>query len=84
LEALAIMWTLKKHRHYLYGRKFKIITDHNALKWMLQTNKSDNGQIIRWRMILQDYDYEVIHQKGKIHQSADVLPRIGNNINTSN
>ena len=51
---------------------------------MLQTNKSDNGQIIRWRMILQDYDYEVIHQKGKIHQSADVLPRIGNNINTSN
>jgi hypothetical protein len=81
LEALAIMWAIKKYRHYLHGRKFKIITDHNALVWLLNSNKPNtNGQIVRWRMILQDYDYEIVHRKGRIHQSVDAFE---NNINTS-
>ena len=47
LEALAIMWAIKKYRHYLHGRKFKIITDHNALVWLLNSNKPNtNGQIV--------------------------------------
>jgi hypothetical protein len=35
-------------------------------------------------MILQDYDYEIVYRKGRIHQSVDALSRIENNINTSN
>lgn len=83
LEALAIIWALKKYRHYLYGRKFTIITDHNALTWLFNSNKSTLGYIVRWRMILQDYDYEIVHRKGKIHQSVDALSRINEkDINT--
>jgi hypothetical protein len=77
LEALAVIWALKKFRHYLHGRKFEIITDHNALVWILNSDKSQtNAKFIKWRMFLQQFDYEVKHRKGKIHSSVDALSRI--------
>ena len=77
LEALAIIWALKKYRHYLYGKKFKIITDHKALVWLLNSDKpNQNSKIVRWRMTLQDYDYEIKHKEGKSHQSVDAMSRI--------
>ena len=77
LEALAVIWALKKYRHYLYGKKFKIITDHKALVWLLNSDKpNQNSKIVRWRMTLQDYDYEIKHKEGKSHQSVDAMSRI--------
>ncbi|HVH95668.1 MAG TPA: reverse transcriptase family protein, partial [Bacillus sp. (in: firmicutes)] len=76
LEALAVIWALGKFRHYLHGRKFKIYTDHSALVWLLNNNQSTNGRHSRWRMILQEYDYEIIHKKGKYNSVPDALSRV--------
>ena len=85
LEALAVIWALRKFRHYLHGRKFKIITDHNALVWILNSDKSTTStKFIKWRMYLQEFDYEVIHRKGRVHSSVDALSRIKTSTSKTN
>jgi hypothetical protein len=73
-ECLAVIWGVEKFHHYLYGRKFRIVTDHIALKW-LQTSEL-KGRRARWVLRLQPYDYEIIYKQGRKHQNADALSRI--------
>jgi hypothetical protein len=46
LECLAIVWTLKKLRHYVYGRCFSIFTERSAVRW-LWSKKEVTGQFTR-------------------------------------
>lgn len=80
-ELLAVVWATQKFRHYLYGRKFKIITDHKPLIY-LHSLKQPHSKLMRWRLKLEEYDYEVIHKKGSLNKNADALSRIELNINT--
>jgi hypothetical protein len=64
LECLAIVWAVKYFRHYLYGSKFTIITDHTALKWLLNsTTENNNRRLERWKIALSDYKYEIVYGK---------------------
>lgn len=74
-ELLAIIWAVKHFRPYLYGRKFYIYTDHRPLVW-LQSLKDPSSKLTRWRLRLQDYDFELIYKKGKHNTNADALSRI--------
>ena len=77
LECLAVIWAIEKFDYYLEGNKFKVITDHIALKWLF--NKTNlKGRIGRWIIRLQPYicDIEIIHKSGKMHTNADALSRI--------
>lgn len=69
-ELLAIVTSLKSFHHYLYGRKFKIWTDHISLKWLMSF-KDLEGQLAQWLERLQQY--EIVHRKGYLHQNADGL-----------
>lgn len=73
-ELLAIIWATAHFRCYLYGRKFKIITDHAALKWLFSL-KDPNSRLVRWTLKLSEYDYEVCYKPGKLHGNADGLSR---------
>ncbi|XP_062527581.1 uncharacterized protein LOC134199889 [Bombyx mori] len=73
-ELLAIMYGCKTFRPYLYGQKFKIITDHNPLKWLFN-HKDPSSKMQRWRLKLEEYDYEITHKKGKLNSAADALSR---------
>ena len=53
-ELLAIVWALKRLRLYLLSRKFKIQTDHQALKW-LHNCKDPSSRLIRWRLRLEEH-----------------------------
>src|ERR1044071_5160469 len=75
MEVLAVIQAIKKFRHYLHGQKFRIITHHRVLLWLLETNKSANSRIIRWRLYLQDFDFTIEHREGKWHLVVDVLSR---------
>ena len=73
-ELLAIVLAVKHCQHYLIGAKFRVRTDHGALRWL--TNfKNPDGQTARWIQILSAFDLEIEHQKGRKHSNADALSR---------
>ncbi|CAB4427343.1 unnamed protein product [Rhizophagus irregularis] len=76
LECLAVFWGIKYFHKYLFGRKFKVITDHAALKGFMSTSKVPKGKRGRWMMELQQYDFEIIHRPGKENKNADAMSRL--------
>lgn len=73
-ECLAVVWAVSHFRPYLYGRRFTLITDHQPLRWLMTNNKL-SGKLARWAMLLQEYDFEVVHKAGMCHQNANTLSR---------
>jgi hypothetical protein len=82
-ELLAIVWAVKHFRPYLYGRKFRIITDHRPLIWLFNL-KEPGSRLVRWRLKLEEYDYEIEYKPGKINSNADALSRITVSNNNDN
>ena len=78
LEALAVVFAIKRFRPYVYGHKITIQTDHAPLKWLLSTATSPDGssKIQRWALTLQEYDFVVQHRPGKCNANADALSRV--------
>lgn len=73
-EALAIIWAVKKYQPYLYGNKFTLVTDHKPLTFIKSSEK--NSKILRWRLELENYDYDVVYKEGKTNVVADALSRM--------
>ena len=73
-KMLIMVYVINHFRHYLYGRPFKVRTDHDALK-SLQSFKELEGQVARWLETLALYGYTIEHRPGKKHQNADALSR---------
>lgn len=74
-ELLAIIWAVKYFRPYLYGQKFNIITDHQPLTFLFGI-KDVSSQLMRWRLQLSEYDYNIIYIAGTENANADCLSRI--------
>lgn len=68
------MFAIEKLRPYIEGTHFTVITDHYCLKW-LNNIKDPVGRIARWAIRLQQYDFEIVHRKGKDNVVPDVLSR---------
>jgi hypothetical protein len=75
-ELAAVVWGVKYYRPFLLGRKFKIISDHKPLKWIMNV-KDPGSRLLRWRIRLEEYDYEIVYKPGKQNANADALSRIG-------
>ena len=74
-ELLAIVWGMRYFRPYLYGRKFTVVTDHKPLTWIMNV-KDPGSRLLRWRIKLEEYEYEVMYKKGALNTNADALSRI--------
>lgn len=77
-EFLAILWSVNYLRPYLYGRKFKIMTDHQPIKFLhaKYRGKDMSPRHQRWLLKLGEYDFEIEYIKGKENKVADFLSRI--------
>jgi len=74
LECLAIIESIEYWHHYLYGRKFKVITDHQALRW-LKKIKKPNSRLFNWSLWLSQYEFDIEYRPGRQNQEADCLSR---------
>jgi hypothetical protein len=66
---------VKHFKHYLYGQKCIVRTDHGSLGWLLSF-KYPEGQLARWLQVLSSYDMTIVHRPGRQHRYADALSRI--------
>ncbi|GKA27070.1 putative reverse transcriptase domain-containing protein [Tanacetum coccineum] len=74
LELGAVMFALKMWRHYLYGTKCIVFTNHKSLQHILN-HKELNMRQRRWLELLSDYDREIHYHPGKANMVADALSR---------
>ncbi|XP_068315023.1 uncharacterized protein [Pyrus communis] len=77
-ELLAVVFALDKFRSYLIGTKVIVFTDHAALKYLL-TEKEAKPRLIRWMLLLQEFDIEIHDKKGSENVVADHLSRMVHN-----
>ena len=83
-ECLAIVWAIRKFRHYLIGAKFTLKTDHQPLKWLDSAKKSraHSQRLERWALELRAYEFDTVYQPGTQNQVADALSRCPVNLVT--
>ncbi|GJV55787.1 putative nucleotidyltransferase, ribonuclease H [Tanacetum coccineum] len=74
LELGAVVFALRLWRHYLYGVKCTVFTDHKSLQYILD-QKELNMRQRRWIELLSDYDCEIRYHPGKANVVADALSR---------
>ncbi|KAI0505077.1 hypothetical protein KFK09_016034 [Dendrobium nobile] len=74
LELASVVFALKIWRHYLYGVRCEIFTDHKSLKYIF-TQKDLNLRQRRWLELIKDYDLTIQYQPGKANVVADALSR---------
>lgn len=74
LETLAIVYALRRFRVYLYGIKFKIVTDCNSVALTLK-KKDVNPRIARWALEMSNFDYTIEHKSGNNMRHVDALSR---------
>lgn len=80
IELLAALESIRNWRPYLWGRQFKLIVDHAALKWLHTMRDTIEGgpasRLMRWIMKLSEYNFEVEHKAGVLHTDSDGLSRL--------
>ena len=74
LELLAFVHCLKKWRHYLDFRKFKVFTDNRSLE-TIWTNRTPSLRIIRWLEYIQTFQFDIVHLKRELNHVADILSK---------
>ena len=75
-EALGMVYALNKFQHYLLGNRVFFHVDHQALLYLIQ-KPNLHGRLARWMLLLQEFDFVIIHTPGKEHAVvADFLSQI--------
>ena len=76
-ECLGVVWSVLKLRHFLDGQRFLIRSDHQALSWIYSTTDS-SGRLMRWRLRLAEYTFDMQYKPGASHHIPDFLSRTDN------
>ncbi|WJZ97357.1 hypothetical protein VitviT2T_015966 [Vitis vinifera] len=74
-ELLAVVFSLDKFRAYLVGSSIVVFTDHSALKYLL-TKQDAKARLIRWILLLQEFNLQIRDKKGVENVVADHLSRL--------
>nr|GEZ10858.1 hypothetical protein [Tanacetum cinerariifolium] len=74
-EMLAVVYAFEKFRSYLIMNKSIVHTDHSALKYLF-AKKDAEARLLRWVLLLQEFDFKVLDTKGAENLAADHLSRL--------
>ncbi|KAL7886914.1 hypothetical protein AOLI_G00046350 [Acnodon oligacanthus] len=79
-EALSINFGVRKFHHYLYGRKFTLLTDHRTLTTILSPSKAipsmAAARMQQWALLLAAHDYTIQYREASHHGNGDGLSRL--------
>ena len=73
-ELFAVKWGLEQFRPYILGRRVKVITDHENLKW-LTSLAPQQAKLARWCMTMAEFDFYIEHRPGITNTVPDTLSR---------
>nr|GEW11976.1 reverse transcriptase domain-containing protein [Tanacetum cinerariifolium] len=76
-EILAVVYAFEKFRSYLFMNKGIVHTDHSALKYLF-AKKDAKARLLRWVLLLQEFNFKVLDTKGAENLAADHLSRLEN------
>ncbi|GJZ74534.1 reverse transcriptase domain-containing protein [Tanacetum coccineum] len=76
-EMLVVVYAFEKFWSYLIMNKSIVYTDHSALKYLF-AKKDAKARLLRWVLLLQEFDFKVIDTKGAENYAADHLSRLEN------
>nr|GEZ54003.1 reverse transcriptase domain-containing protein [Tanacetum cinerariifolium] len=76
-EMLAVVYAFEKFRSYIIMNKSIVHTDHSALKYLF-AKKDAKARLLRWVLLLQEFDFDVLDTKGAENLAADHLSRLEN------
>nr|GEY77797.1 hypothetical protein [Tanacetum cinerariifolium] len=76
-EMVAVVYAFEKFRSYLIMNKCIVYTDHSALKYLF-ANKDAKARLLRWILLLQEFDFKVIDTRGAKNYTADHLSCLEN------
>jgi hypothetical protein len=74
-EMLAAIWAMEKLKHYLYGRRFTLITDHKAMEKLKEKLEFGSYRIHRWFKRIERFDFLVKYKEGGKMVVSDALNR---------
>ncbi len=78
-EALAVIWSVLRLKQLLLGRHFTLVTDNGPLVAIyggVQLPKVASSRMVRWAIILQAYDFSIVHKPGSEIPHADAISRL--------
>jgi hypothetical protein len=70
-----MIYSVTKFRHYLLGKKCTFHVDHSALVYLV-SKELLKGKLARWTLLLQEYEFDIVHRLGLQHVVADHLSRL--------
>ncbi|CAB0041770.1 unnamed protein product [Trichogramma brassicae] len=73
-ECLAVMWAIKRFRPYLEDQPFTLRTDSRTITW-LNRFKGTRDKLLRWALLLQEFQFNIEHCPGRLNELPDVLSR---------
>ena len=73
-EALAVIDGIKCFQSHLYDCKFYFPIYHSALKWLMSIQELTGG-LAHWSLLIQQFDFEIIHRPGRVNDTADTFSR---------
>nr|GEZ79502.1 hypothetical protein [Tanacetum cinerariifolium] len=76
-EMLAVVYAFEKFRSYLIMNKSIVYTDHSALKYLF-SKKDAKARLLRWILLLQEFNFKVIDTRGAENYAADHLSCLEN------
>ena len=74
-EWFAVVYAVGLLRKYLRGQRFLVMSDHTSLQWLYK-NQAYNSRLMRWAVLLNEYDFTVCLSVGQVNGAADAMSRL--------
>ena len=70
-----MVYNINKFRHYLVGKKCTFHVDHSAVLYLVSKQEL-TGKLARWTLLLQEFEFDILHRQGVQNAIADYLSRL--------